>query len=134
MLCKPKESKEKRPEAVKPVRYKPIPITRMAEETRYSVAEVKFLYRAFKQECPTGISSEEKFKDIYQKLFPLSDSSKYARLVFRSIDRDRTGGITFGDFINIELVFLNSLFAKVRQSWTLLISRGSIDSNVQATS
>ena len=60
----PKESKEKRPEAVKPVRYKPIPITRMAEETRYSVAEVKFLYRAFKQECPTGISSEEKFKDI----------------------------------------------------------------------
>ena len=95
-----KERAEKRSEVVKPVRYKPIPITRMAEETRYSIQEVKFLYRAFKQECPTGISSEEKFKDIYQKLFPLGDSSKYARLVFRFIDRDRTGGITFGDFMD----------------------------------
>ena len=83
----------------RPVRYKPIPINKMAEETGYSVTEVKFLYRAFKQECPTGISSEEKFKDIYQKLFPLGDSSKYARLVFRSIDVERTGGITFGDFM-----------------------------------
>ena len=72
----------------------------MAEETQYSQTEVKSLYRAFKQECPTGICIEETFKEIYRKLFPLGDSSKYARLVFRSIDTDRTGGINFGDFMH----------------------------------
>ena len=36
---------------------------------------------------------------MYEKIFPLGDASKYAHLVFRAIDRDRTGGITFGDFM-----------------------------------
>ena len=95
-----KENKEKKPEMSKPVRYKPIPVEQMAEETQYSPTEVKFLYRSFKQECPTGICIEDTFKEIYQKLFPLGDSAKYARLVFRSIDVDRTGGINFGDFMH----------------------------------
>ena len=95
-----KENKEKLLELLKPVRYKPIPVHQMAEETNFSVAEVKFLYRAFKQECPTGISSEETFKEIYQKIFPLGDSSKYAHLVFMSIDMNKTGGINFGDFMD----------------------------------
>ena len=86
-----KENKEKKPEMRKPVRYKPIPVEQMAEETQYSPTEVKSRYRAFKQECPTRICSEETFKEIYQKLFPLGDSSKYARLVLRSINTDRTG-------------------------------------------
>ena len=72
----------------------------MARETQFSKEEVKCLYRAFKQECPTGemgigmyfmificastgISDEETFKEVYQKIFPLGDSSKYAGLVFR---------------------------------------------------
>ena len=93
-------NEESKTEAVKPVRYKPIPVDQLARETKYSTKEVKFLYRAFKQECPTGISNEETFKEIYQTLFPLGDSSKYASLVFRSIDQDHTGGITFGDFMD----------------------------------
>jgi Ca2+-binding EF-hand superfamily protein len=40
-----------------------------------------------------------KHKEVYEKIFPLGDASKYAHLVFRAIDRDRTGGITFGDFM-----------------------------------
>jgi Ca2+-binding EF-hand superfamily protein len=52
---------------------------------------------------------------VYQALFPLGESSKYAHLVFNSIDKQRTGelvagmtvptlryragGITFGDFM-----------------------------------
>ena len=94
-----KEDKEKLLELLKPVRYKPISVEQMAKETKFSVSEVKFLYRAFKQECPTGISSEETFKEIYKKIFPLGDSGKYAHLVFIAIDRSKTGGITFGDFM-----------------------------------
>ena len=44
-------------------------------------------YRAFKQECPTAILDEETFKEVYQKIFPLGESSKYAKLVFNTIDR-----------------------------------------------
>ena len=46
-----------------------------------------------------GISDEETFKEVYQKIFPLGDSSKYAGLVFRTIDQNKTGAVTFGDFM-----------------------------------
>ena len=72
----------------------------MASETKFTRAEVKFLYRAFKQECPNGIIDEETFKEVYAKIFPLGDASKYAHLVFCAIDKEKTGGITFGDFMD----------------------------------
>ena len=53
----------------------------------------KFVYFA-------GISDEETFKEVYQKIFPLGDSSKYAGLVFKSIDQNQTGAVTFGDFMD----------------------------------
>ena len=61
--------------------------------------EVRRLYRAFKQDCPTGIVDEETFKEVYEKIFPMGDASKYAQIVFRAVDKERTGGITFGDFM-----------------------------------
>ena len=72
----------------------------MSLETKFSKSEVKFLYRAFKTECPNGIIDEDTFKEVYEKIFPMGDASKYAQIVFRAIDRDRTGGITFGDFMD----------------------------------
>ena len=49
-------------ELLKPTRYKPDPVDQLARETNFTKEEVKSLYRAFKQECPTGISDEETFK------------------------------------------------------------------------
>ena len=49
--------------------------------------EVRSLYRAFKQECPNGIVDEETFKEVYEKIFPLGDATRYAHLVFNAIDR-----------------------------------------------
>ena len=45
------------------------------------------MYRAFKQDCPTGIVDEDTFKEVYDKIFPLGDASQYAHLVFLSIDK-----------------------------------------------
>ena len=59
----------------------------MARDTRFTKDEVRYLYRAFKQECPNGIVDEETFKDVYEKIFPLGDASHYAHLVFAAIDR-----------------------------------------------
>jgi len=90
---------EKVLELLQPVRYKPTSVDEMAEETKFTRSEVKFLYRAFKQECPNGIIDEDTFKDVYDNIFPLGDASKYAHLVFKCIDKEDTGGITFGDFM-----------------------------------
>ena len=49
--------------------------------------EVRALYRSFKQECPNGIVDEETFKEVYERIFPLGDASRYAHLVFAAIDR-----------------------------------------------
>ena len=72
----------------------------ISDQTKFTKSEVKFLYRAFKTECPNGIIDEDTFKEVYEKIFPLGDASKYAMIVFRAIDRERTGGITFGDFMD----------------------------------
>ena len=75
-------------------------VEEMAQETKFTKEEVKFLYRAFKQECPNGIIDEDTFKEVYAKIFPLGDATKYAHLVFTAIDKEKTGGITFGDFMD----------------------------------
>ena len=72
---------------LRPTRYKPVTVDQMARDTHFTRDEVKSLYRAFKQECPTAILDEETFKEVYQKIFPLGESSKYAKLVFSTIDR-----------------------------------------------
>ena len=90
---------EKVLELLQPVRYKPNSVEEISRETKFTKSEVKFLYRSFKQECPNGIINEERFKEIYENIFPLGDASKYAHLVFHSIDREDSGGITFGDFM-----------------------------------
>merc|ERR1719242_149222 len=106
-MFKPKKvelnTTEKVMELLQPVRYKPTSVAEMAEETKFTRSEVKFLYRAFKQECPNGIIDEDTFKDVYENIFPLGDASKYASLVFKCIDKDETGGITFGDFMEFLL-------------------------------
>lgn len=86
-------------EMLQPSRYKPNDLEQMAEETKFTKKEVRALYRSFKQECPNGIVDEETFKEVYERIFPLGDASRYAHLVFAAIDRENTGGITFGDFM-----------------------------------
>ena len=95
---------------LQPSRYKPNDLATMAEETKFTkskfciqngtqkrsskpwiqsffVDEVRALYRSFKQECPNGIVDEETFKEVYERIFPLGDASRYAHLVFAAIDR-----------------------------------------------
>ena len=37
---------------------------------RFSVKEMKRIYRGFKTECPTGLITEEVFQGIYSRFFP----------------------------------------------------------------
>ncbi|XP_069948402.1 A-type potassium channel modulatory protein KCNIP2 isoform X1 [Cherax quadricarinatus] len=91
-----------------PLRYRPEGLDQLCEATRFTKEELQFMYRGFKQECPTGVISEETFKEIYGKFFPLGgqpddgsgrNSAMYAHYVFGTMDQDGSGSITFGDFI-----------------------------------
>jgi len=101
-----------------PTRYKPASLEEMANDTKFSKEDVKFMYRAFKQECPNGIVDEEQFIEVYGSIFPLGDSDKYAHLVFTNIDRENTGTITFGDFMDFLSVLTNgSTYDKLQWSF-----------------
>ena len=90
----------------------------MAKETNFSKTEVKILYRGFKQECPNGIIDEDTFKEVYAKIFPLGDATKYAHLVFCAIDMEKTGGITFGDFMDfLSIISKGSAMEKILWSF-----------------
>lgn len=38
--------------------------------SRFTVSEMKRIYRGFKTECPTGLITEEAFQGIYSRFFP----------------------------------------------------------------
>ena len=45
-------------------------ITSLYFVDRFSVVEMKRIYRGFKTECPTGLITEEAFHGIYSRFFP----------------------------------------------------------------
>lgn len=47
------------------------------------------------QTCPSGLVTEAVFKDMYCQFFPLADTTLYAHYVFRVLDKEKTGTITF---------------------------------------
>ncbi|CAG0888561.1 unnamed protein product [Darwinula stevensoni] len=81
------------------VRYKPDGIDQLSKTTKFSRKELQLMYRSFKQECPTGVVDEDKFKAIYSQFFPQGDASQYAHYVFNAFDTEHTGSISFEEFV-----------------------------------
>lgn len=82
------------------VRFRPEALDQLIRCTKFSKKELKIMYRGFKQGCPAGIVDEDTFKGIYAQFFPLgADSSHYAHYVFNTFDSDRSGSISFKEFV-----------------------------------
>ncbi|CAM4653981.1 unnamed protein product [Leuciscus chuanchicus] len=79
--------------------YRPDSVDKLMELTKFTRAELKVLYRSFKNECPTGAVNEETFKLIFSHFFPQGDSSAYAHFLFEAFDRRRNGAVSFEDFV-----------------------------------
>lgn len=102
------------------VRYKPEGLDTLCRNTKFSRKELQIMYRGFKQECPTGIVSEETFKDIYAQFFPQGDSSSYAHYVFNTFDHDRSGTISFEEFvIGLSVLSRGSLQERLQWAFSL---------------
>merc|ERR1712150_185975 len=52
-------------------KYRPPDVEALSQSTRFSPRTLKKLYRGFKTECPSGRLTEEVFKQIFAKFFPI---------------------------------------------------------------
>merc|ERR1711874_14345 len=96
-------------------KYRPPDIHGLSESTRFSPATLKKLYRGFKTECPSGLLTEDVFKQVCLKFFPFnSSSSLYFNYVFSCIDTKAVGNITFEEFVKtLDLLKNGSLNDKI---------------------
>lgn len=101
----------------RPIRSIPQSLQSLTTNTNFTTAEVKTLYRVFKNECPSGVVYEDTFKSIYSHFFPMGDSDMYAHYVFNALDEAEEGFICFEALITA----LSSLL------------RGSVDEKLQWT-
>ena len=67
--------------------------------TRYTEEEIKSWYSSFKNDCPTGVLTKEKFIDVYKLFFPRGDAENFCNHVFRTFDTDKNGEISFVEFL-----------------------------------
>ncbi|CAH2299900.1 Kv channel-interacting 4 isoform X4 [Pelobates cultripes] len=81
------------------VRHRPEALELLEAQTKFTKKELQVLYRGFKNECPSGIVTEETFKDIYAQFFPQGDASTYAHFLFNAFDTDHNGSVSFEDFV-----------------------------------
>ncbi|GIY00377.1 kv channel-interacting protein 4 [Caerostris extrusa] len=82
-------------------RYKPERLDALCKTTKFTRKEIRLMYQGFKQECPTGVVTEENFKDIFAQFFPQGDSTQYAHYVFKSFKQSHGGTINFEQFLHI---------------------------------
>jgi len=101
-------------------RYKPKGLKALCRSTKFNREELQLMYRGYKQVCPSGIVTEETFRDIYAKFFPHGDSSKYAHYVFNCFDLEQNGKITFEDFaVGLSILLRGTLEEKLRWTFNL---------------
>uniref|UniRef100_A0A1I7STT3 EF-hand domain-containing protein n=1 Tax=Bursaphelenchus xylophilus TaxID=6326 RepID=A0A1I7STT3_BURXY len=82
-----------------PPTYRPRSLDDIIVKTKFSKREIQMIYRSFKQLCPSGIITKSTFQEIYAQFFPHGNTKRYSELVFRTLDRDTNGHITFEEFV-----------------------------------
>ncbi|XP_048062094.1 Kv channel-interacting protein 2 [Megalobrama amblycephala] len=86
----------------------------LEEQTKFSKRELQFLYRAFKNECPSGVVDEDIFKLIYSQFFPQGDSSNYAHFLFEAFDTNKNGCLSFQEFVaGLSLILRGSMYDRL---------------------
>lgn len=106
-------------------RYRPAELETLCESTHFTRKEMQILYRGFKQESPSGMVTEETFKQIYAQFFPQGDSNAYAHFVFRAFDQDNSGTLSFEEFVTgLSVLLRGSPDDKLRWTFSLYDANG----------
>jgi len=82
-----------------PQKYRPRDFQSICQTTGFSPGSLRRLYRGFKNECPTGLMTEESFRQVFAKFFPSGATcSAYSHYVFSSMDPESRGVVSFEEF------------------------------------
>lgn len=82
-----------------PQKYRPRDFQSTCQATGFSPASLRRLYRGFKTECPSGLMTEEAFREVFAKFFPNGATcSAYSHYVFSSMDPEDKGVVSFEEF------------------------------------
>ncbi|KAI9560870.1 hypothetical protein GHT06_011824 [Daphnia sinensis] len=103
-LCKANGAKTGNGQEEKQVRLR-LSLDEICHRTSFTRKEVRQFYRTLKQECPLGVVTEETLRDAYHRLFPNGNVGLYVKHVFRTLDTQGNGKITFTQL----LVFLSTI-------------------------
>eukprot|EP01134_Creolimax_fragrantissima_P001436 CFRG1436T1 len=71
----------------------------LLECTYFDHRELQQWHNAFLKDCPSGALDQDEFQKLYKQLFPLGDPSGFSLHVFRTIDEDKDGFISFKEFM-----------------------------------
>ena len=71
----------------------------LKSHTKFDDEKIIELYKAFKEHCPDGRLTPEKFISVYKMLFWKGNAELYCEHVFRTFDTDQNGYIDFKEFI-----------------------------------
>lgn len=67
--------------------------------TRFTEEEICQWYENFQKQCPSERITPSEFEKIYDRFFPNSDATTYAKHVFRSFDANDDGTLDFKEYI-----------------------------------
>ena len=94
----------------------PVVIGDLTKNTHFSASELNDLYKQYRYDCNqrgNGLKltmSMNKFKKIYDEIFPEGDSTKFAEHVFQTWDQDHNGVIDFKEFVTLLNTQMNGTF------------------------
>lgn len=71
----------------------------LKRHTSYDEATIREWHRGFKQDCPDGRLTPDKFTDMYKTFFPNGNAQEFCEHVFRLFDADHNGYIDFKEFL-----------------------------------
>ncbi|KAK8378177.1 hypothetical protein O3P69_018860 [Scylla paramamosain] len=71
----------------------------LKQHTRYDEQMIKEWYKGFRQDCPSGRLTPDKFVDMYKMFFPSGNAEEFCDHVFRTFDMDKNGYIDFKEFL-----------------------------------
>ena len=64
---------------------------------RFTKAEIKYLYRVFKAECPNGFLTEEMFHKIFSAFFPWGEEPYQSKLLQFDTDNKAIVSLSVSD-------------------------------------
>lgn len=71
----------------------------LKNHTKFEEKTIRDWYEGFKEDCPSGKVTKNKFIEMYKMFFKSGDPDKFCEHIFRTFDIDGNGSVDFKEFL-----------------------------------